>query len=134
MCPVTDPCFPISDQWSVDIAAGGGLVLGYPGSTKWRTQMARTRKPTDTVNLRLRLPEALRVKLTSEADHNKRSLNSEILYRLDQTFGEEFLRFVTHQEEQERSEQERFERIRQDPRMQEVIAKIIADMPKKEGR
>ena len=30
--------------------------------------MARTRKATDTVNLRLRLPEALRIKLVSEAE------------------------------------------------------------------
>jgi hypothetical protein len=96
--------------------------------------MARTRKPADTVNLRLRLPEALRVKLESEADRNKRSLNSEILYRLDQTFGEEFLRFVTHQEERERTEQEMLDRFRQDPRAKALMADIIAKLPNKEGR
>lgn len=93
--------------------------------------MARTKKAADTVNLRLRLPEALRLKLVSEADRNKRSINSEILYRLDQTFGEEFLRFITHQEERERSDQELLDKFRQDPRaqatMRDLIEKYFAD-------
>ena len=96
--------------------------------------MARTRKATDTVNLRLRLPEVLRAKVATEADRNKRSINSEILYRLDQTFGEEFLRFIGHQEEQERRDQEMLDKVRQDPKIQKVLGEIVARMRKKEGR
>lgn len=87
--------------------------------------MARTRKATDTVNLRLRLPEALRIKLVSEAERNKRSINSEILYRLDQTFGDEFLRFIAHQEERERTDQEMLEKFRRDPRAQALMRELL---------
>jgi hypothetical protein len=47
------------------------------------------RKPTDTVNLRIRLPEGLRKLLATEAERNKRSLNSEIVWRLGETLGPE---------------------------------------------
>jgi hypothetical protein len=44
------------------------------------------RKPTDTVKLQLRLTERLRRLLTQAAKDQKRSLNAEILHRLDETF------------------------------------------------
>ena len=47
------------------------------------------RKPTDTVNLRIRLPEGLRKLLATEAERSERSLNSEIVWRLGQTLGPE---------------------------------------------
>ena len=47
------------------------------------------RKSTDTVNLRIRLPEGLRKLLADTAERNKRSLNSEIVWRLGQTLGPE---------------------------------------------
>ena len=96
--------------------------------------MARKRKPTDAVALQVRMPEVLRQRLATEAEKANRSLNSEVLWRLGQTFGEEWQRFTAGVEDRERRDQENLERIRQDPRMQELIAKIIADMPKKEGR
>jgi hypothetical protein len=44
------------------------------------------RKPTDTVKLQLRLTERLRRLLKQAAKDQKRSLNAEILHRLDETF------------------------------------------------
>ncbi len=48
-----------------------------------------TDKPKAIVNLRLRMPEALRRKLVAEAKASHRSLNSEIVYRLGQSLGPE---------------------------------------------
>jgi hypothetical protein len=47
------------------------------------------RKPTDTVQLKLRFSEGLRRKLEREAKRNDQSLNSEIVSRLDQSFSDE---------------------------------------------
>jgi Arc-like DNA binding domain len=44
------------------------------------------RKPTDTVQLKLRFPEALRRQLERAAKANDRSLNSEIVGRLEGSF------------------------------------------------
>jgi hypothetical protein len=44
------------------------------------------RKPTDTVQLKLRFPEALRRRLGREAKRHGRSLNSEILTILENAF------------------------------------------------
>ena len=45
------------------------------------------RKPSDTVALQVRLVEGLRRKLAGAAEKNGRSLNSEIVWRLGQSFG-----------------------------------------------
>jgi hypothetical protein len=44
------------------------------------------RKPTDTVQLNLRFSEALRRRLEREAARHERSLNTEIVERLKQSF------------------------------------------------
>ena len=44
------------------------------------------RKPTDAIKLQLRLTERLRRLLTQAAKDQKRSLNAEILHRLDESF------------------------------------------------
>jgi Arc-like DNA binding domain len=44
------------------------------------------RKPTDTVQLKLRFPEAVRRRLEREAARNARSMNTEIIHRLQRTF------------------------------------------------
>jgi predicted transcriptional regulator len=44
------------------------------------------RKPTDTAHLNLRYPEALRRRLERAARTNDRSLNTEIVHRLEQSF------------------------------------------------
>ena len=89
------------------------------------------RKPTDTVNLRLRLPEGLRKELAARADKANRSLNGEILWRLGQTFGEQWQRFIAGMEEVERTEQEILERMKQDPEFNKALAEMVARLPKK---
>jgi hypothetical protein len=44
------------------------------------------RKRTDIVKLQLRLPEALRRNLSQAAKGSRRSMNAEIVSRLDETF------------------------------------------------
>jgi hypothetical protein len=51
------------------------------------------RKPTDIVQLKLRFPEALRRRLARLARENKRSMNTEIIFRLqDSVAGSELER------------------------------------------
>jgi hypothetical protein len=45
------------------------------------------RKPNDPVKLNLRFTEALRLRLEKQADKNNRSLNEEIIRRLEDSFG-----------------------------------------------
>ena len=47
------------------------------------------RKPTDIVNLKVRLTEQLRARLEQDAKKNNRSLNKEIVHRLGLTYGEQ---------------------------------------------
>ncbi len=93
--------------------------------------MARKRKPTDTVALQVRMPEALRQQLAAEAEKANRSLNSEVLWRLGQTFGEEWQRFITGVEEREKREQElhqkRVERLLQDPEFMAAIDRLAKE-------
>jgi hypothetical protein len=44
------------------------------------------RKPSDTVQLKLRFPEALRRRLERAAKANDRSMNMEIIFRLEESF------------------------------------------------
>jgi hypothetical protein len=44
------------------------------------------RKQSDTVQLKLRFPEKLRQRIESAADRNQRSLNAEIVQRLEHSF------------------------------------------------
>lgn len=52
--------------------------------------MAAARKPSDPIALQVRMTEAFRRQLANAADKSGRSLNAEILWRLGQTFGEEW--------------------------------------------
>jgi Mg2+ and Co2+ transporter CorA len=90
------------------------------------------RKPGDVVNLRLRLPEALRRRLAHEADASNRSLNSEILWRLGQTFDEKWQQFIAGMEQIERDQREFTDRLMQNPEFREKMTEIIANMRKKE--
>jgi Arc-like DNA binding domain len=80
-----------------------------------REQMPMARKATDTVNLRVRMPEGIRKRLAVEAEGSRRSLNSEIVWRLGQSLGEEEL-----VQEHESSE----ERMRK--MMDEIVERISA--------
>jgi Arc-like DNA binding domain len=86
------------------------------------------RKPSETVNLRVRLPESLRRTLANEAEKANRSLNAEILWRLGQTLSEDWQRFIVGLEVREREEEELRERIMQNPEMQETLKRLIADL------
>ena len=44
------------------------------------------RRPTEIVQLKLRFPEALRRNLSQAAKNNRRSMNAEIVSRLDESF------------------------------------------------
>ena len=52
---------------------------------------AEARKPTDTVQLKLRFSEALRRRLVRLAKHNDCSLNAEIVARLEESLDSESL-------------------------------------------
>jgi Arc-like DNA binding domain len=84
------------------------------------------RDPTKTVNLRLRLPEGLRLRLANEAEKANRSLNSEVLFRLTHTLGPEWAKLVTAAEEREKRDQERIEEIMQDPKFQKAVTELLA--------
>jgi Arc-like DNA binding domain len=84
--------------------------------------------PTDAVNLRLRLPEGLRQKLADEADKANRSLNSEILWRLTHTLGGKWEQFVAEAEKEEQRRQEVLEAMRLDPKVQETLTRLMADL------
>jgi hypothetical protein len=62
------------------------------------------RKPTDTVQLKLRFPEALRRKLEKDAAKHSQSMNAEIVRRLDESFkwdqGEEAVKRLVADSEQ----------------------------------
>jgi hypothetical protein len=94
--------------------------------------MARKRRLDDTVNLRLRLPEALRQRLDAEAEKANRSLNSEILWRLGQTFGEEWQRFIAGVEEREKREKELREQLYQDPTFIDFVDRRMAELMEKD--
>ncbi len=84
------------------------------------------RRVDQVISFKLRMPEGLRQKLEAEADKSERSINSEILWRLGQTFGEEWQRFIAGVEEQERSEQERVDELLQNPKVREAARQIVA--------
>jgi hypothetical protein len=56
-------------------AKGGSLVMA--------------RKPTDTVQLKLRFPERLRRRIEQAAERSRQSMNAEIVDRLEQSFHKE---------------------------------------------
>ena len=76
--------------------------------------------------------------LDAEAEKASRSLNSEILYRLGQTLGDDWQRFITRKEERQRTEEEQRQRWLQDPKIQkavwEAIKKAIPDVEERGKR
>jgi hypothetical protein len=88
--------------------------------------MARKKRADEMVPLTLRLPEGLRAQIAAEADKAERSLNAEILWRLGQTLGEEWRRFIAGVEEKEKRSEEIVERIGQSPLFKEFIKDELA--------
>ena len=63
-------------------------MLYIPRGFQWKgggMARKRKRKLTDEVQLKLRFSEAMRLRLAREAKRRKRSLNAEIVERLDQS-------------------------------------------------
>ena len=83
------------------------------------------RKPSETINLRVRMPETLRTTIAVEAAKAGRSLNSEILYRLGLTLDEQWQRFVAGIEKEEKSVAELCERVINSPEMAQIVNKLI---------
>jgi hypothetical protein len=96
------------------------------------------KKPDAIVNIRLRLPAALHSTLTKEAEAARRSLNSEILWRLSETLGDAWKAFVAEIERKERADQEFLkqtrERLAADPVLKAKYDEIIDTIKLKDGR
>jgi hypothetical protein len=92
------------------------------------------RKPHETVMVRIRMPEALRLKLVAEGEANNRSFNAEALFRLTATLTDEWKEFVKQVELREQAEQEMLERLRQDPEFQAKTKHIIERLKQKERK
>jgi hypothetical protein len=93
--------------------------------------MAKKKRADEVISFKLRMPEALRQKIEAEAEKAERSMNSEILYRLGQTFGEEWQRFINGVEEREKREQElhqkRVERLLKDPEFMATLDRLAKE-------
>ena len=68
------------------------------------------------------------------AESAHRSLNSEILWRLGQTFSEQWQRFVAGIEEDEINRQEWMKRLVENPKFQQVMSEIIEANPPKRSK
>jgi hypothetical protein len=88
--------------------------------------MAGKKRADDVISFKLRMPEGLRQKLEAEAKKAERSINSEILWRLGQTFEAPWQRFIAGVEDRERRDAEWREKLAQDPKVQEAIRDAIA--------
>jgi hypothetical protein len=94
--------------------------------------MPRPRKPHDIVALQLRLPVAMRDQIAAEAERNKRSLNSEILFRLSETMDNRWTDYVAALERQAQSDAEFIERMRANPESRALLEHLITKIvPKK---
>jgi hypothetical protein len=65
----------------------------------------------------------------AEAERAKRSLNSEVLWRLGQTFSPEWQRFLAGIAEEQDRQRDVVERLWQNPELQQTLRRLIAEMP-----
>jgi hypothetical protein len=87
------------------------------------------RKLTDTVALQVRLPEGLRRKLAAEAEKSQRSLNSEVVWRLGQSFGTEGGLLVDQHEAAEKELAKVLDEIVHNPEVHKKLAEQLLDSP-----
>jgi hypothetical protein len=90
--------------------------------------MARTRKPLDVVALQVRLPEAMRAQIAAAAEHNKRSLNGEILFRLSETLDARWTEYVAHLEREAQRQKEFIEEMSRKPETRARLDQFIAEL------
>jgi Arc-like DNA binding domain len=93
----------------------------------------RKRRPSDLVHLQVRMTEAFRVELANAAEKSERSLNSEILWRLSQTFGEEWQRYIAGIEKAEHEADELRKKIVDSPKFKTFIEEFLAKQAKESG-
>jgi hypothetical protein len=93
--------------------------------------MARKKRLDEVISFKLRMPEGLRQKIEAEANKANRSMNSEILWRLGQTFGEQWQRFVAGVEEKEKEREERVDQMMQDPHFRELLDRWMEELMQK---
>jgi hypothetical protein len=93
--------------------------------------MARKKRLDEVISFKLRMPEGLRQKIETEATNANRSMNSEILWRLGQTFGEAWQRFIAGVEEKEKEHQEHVDQMMQDPRLRELVDRWMEELMEK---
>jgi hypothetical protein len=91
-----------------------------------------------TAHIRLRWPDILHKRIAEEAAKTGRSLNAEILWRIGLTLEPEWQDFIAarveeeaEREKRDRETREKVERMMQDPKQRENIARIIAKMEPK---
>jgi Arc-like DNA binding domain len=75
-----------------------------------------------TVNLQVRLPEEVRRRLAEAAEANKRSLNSEVVWRLERSL-------VKQLEELSADTAEIVERMLSSPEFRQGLASMVSNMP-----
>ena len=96
------------------------------------------RRVDEIVSFKLRLPEGLRQQLEAEAEKAERSINSEILWRLGQTFGEKWQAFIAGVEAREKAEeeirQELVERLVKTPEVMKIISEMVPQRGPKGSR
>jgi hypothetical protein len=98
------------------------------------------KQPADLISFKLRMPEALRAQIENAAEDANRSMNSEILWRLGQSFAPEWQAFIEAAEKRDRDLKEMqaasMERLMANPRFQAKLAQIVTESltPKKDKR
>lgn len=94
----------------------------------------RPRKPTDIVPLQLRLPEAMRKQIAADAERNQRSLNSEIVWRLDQTMDGRWTEYVANMERQAEKDQAFLAELKADPERRAILENVVRDLLSKKRK
>jgi hypothetical protein len=98
------------------------------------TAVAKPRADDAVVNLNVRMPELLRRQLVAEAESAKRSLNSEVLWRLGQTFSPEWQRFIAGIAEEQDRQRDVIDQLLQNPRLQQTLRELIAQVQPAKGK
>jgi hypothetical protein len=83
------------------------------------------RKPLDIVALQVRLPEAMRAQIAAAAEHNKRSLNGEILFRLSETMDRRWTDYITHLEQEAQRQREFIEEMSRKPETRAMLDQFM---------
>jgi len=90
--------------------------------------------PDEIINLRLRMPAQLHHDLAREAAQQERSLNSEIVHRLNMTFNADFIAWRADAVLRDRAEREAVKRLRETPKGQGLIDQIVEELRSKERK